>query len=75
MADEGMDIETIEAKDIAANISSYAIAKTFFNFGGIYRSSIDEIESFIYLYEGKLYFKKAILINDIFNHQIFNFCY
>ena len=74
MADEGMDIETIEAADIAANSTSYAIAKNFFNFGGIYRSSIDEIESFIYLYEGKLYFKKAILINDIFN-QIFNFCY
>jgi hypothetical protein len=77
MADEGMDIETIEVADIAANSTSYAIAKNFFNFEGLGPIEsdvvvVDEVEEFVVTAKAAIVTGKKALINDIFN-QIFNF--
>ena len=72
-----MDIETIEVADIAANSTSYAIAKNFFNFEGLGPIEsdvvvVDEVEEFVVTAKAAIVTGKKALINDIFN-QIFNF--
>ena len=77
MADDGELVEVVEAADIAANSTNYAIAKNFFNFDGIGPIEsdvivVDEVELFVVTARAAINSGKKALCNDMFN-QIFNF--
>ena len=77
MADDNEMVEGVEAADIAANSTNYAIAKNFYNFEGIGPIEsdvvvVDEVELFVCTARAAIASGKKALINDIFN-QIFSF--